>query len=133
MRMGYPSMKDIVNGINKGRVLNLPISKSDLDNAVQIWVRGWKNPTPVVIEPTRISLDKEAILCACIFYIGGLTCLMSVSQKINMCVVSYLANRKISKLQYIIMNTSPYKLTDLMAIQLIFYECMMINMFPKTK
>ena len=33
-RMGYPSMKDIVDGVNKGRVL--PISKSDLDNAVRI-------------------------------------------------------------------------------------------------
>ena len=27
MRMGYPSVKNIVEGINKGRVLNLPILK----------------------------------------------------------------------------------------------------------
>ena len=37
MRIGYPSVKDIVEGINKGRVLNLPISKSDFDNAERIW------------------------------------------------------------------------------------------------
>ena len=36
MRMGYPSVKDIVDGINKGRVLNLLISKSDFDNAERI-------------------------------------------------------------------------------------------------
>ena len=29
MRMGYPSIKDIVDGINKGRVINLPISRFD--------------------------------------------------------------------------------------------------------
>ena len=30
MRMGYPSVKDIVDGINKGRILNLPITKACL-------------------------------------------------------------------------------------------------------
>ena len=33
MCMGYPCVKDIVEGINKGGVLNQPITKCDLDNA----------------------------------------------------------------------------------------------------
>ena len=34
MRMGYPSVRDIVN---RGRVLNLPVTKNNLDNAERIW------------------------------------------------------------------------------------------------
>ena len=37
MRMEHPSVRDIVEGINRGRVLNLPITKNDLDNAERIW------------------------------------------------------------------------------------------------
>ena len=31
------SVRNIVDGINRGRVLNLPITKIDLDNAERIW------------------------------------------------------------------------------------------------
>jgi len=59
MHMGYPSVKDIVEGINKSRVLNLLISKSDFDNAERIWRKDMgsivrkstrKRPSPVEIE-----------------------------------------------------------------------------------
>jgi hypothetical protein len=59
MRMGYPSVKDIIEGINKGRVLNLPITKSDLDTATRIWGKDLgsvvgkstrKTPESVVVE-----------------------------------------------------------------------------------
>ena len=62
MRMGYPSVRDIVDGINRGRVLNLPITKNDLDNAERIWGKDMgsivgkttrRRPSPVVIEPTH--------------------------------------------------------------------------------
>ena len=36
---GCLSVKDIVDGINKGRILNLPITKADLDVATRIWGR----------------------------------------------------------------------------------------------
>ena len=36
MCMGYPSV-NVVDGINKGRILNLPITKADLDVAMRIW------------------------------------------------------------------------------------------------
>ena len=41
MRMGYPGVNDLVEGINKGRLLKLPITKSDLDNAELIWGKIW--------------------------------------------------------------------------------------------
>ena len=205
LRMGYPSIKDIVDGINKGRVINLPISRSDLENAEQIWGKDMGSvvgkttrtrPSPVIIQPTQVSMDKNIILCADIFYIGGLTFLLTVSRGLSMCMVSHMANRKVSTLKDLIMvqvsayqsngflisyllsdnesavtacipflnekgikvnqtsknehvpeveragrtlkervravwNTLPYKLTDTMVIQLTYYACMMINMFPK--
>ena len=119
MRMGYPSVKDIVDGINKGRVLNLPISKSDFDNAERIWGKDMgsivgkstrKRPSPVEIEPTHISVDKEIILCIDIFYIGGLTFLLSVSRHLNMYMVSHLVNRKLSTLKDLVnAQVSAYK------------------------
>ena len=39
MHMVYPSGRDIVDLINKGRVLNLSITKNDLENAEFIWKR----------------------------------------------------------------------------------------------
>jgi hypothetical protein len=119
MRMGYPSVKDVVEGINKGRVLNLPISNRDFDNAERIWGKDMgsivgkttrKRPSPVEIEPTHISVDKELILCIDIFYIGGLTFLLSVSRHLNMYMVSHLVNQKLSTLKDLIMaHTSAYK------------------------
>ena len=119
MRMGYPSVRDIVDGINRGRVLNLPITKNDLDNAERIWGKDMgsivgkttrRRPSPVVIEPTHISVDKEVILCIDIFYIGGLTFLLSVSRHLNMLMVSYLVNRKVSTLKDLILaQISAYK------------------------
>jgi len=57
MRMGYPSVRDVVEGINKGRVLNLPITKNDLQCRAHLGKRYWfdrretthKRPCPVVI------------------------------------------------------------------------------------
>jgi len=98
MRMGYPSVRDIVDGISRGRVLNLPITKNDLDNTERIWGKDMgsvvgkttrKRPSPVVIEPTHISVDKQVILCIDIFYIGGLTFLLSVSRHFNMLMVPF--------------------------------------------
>ena len=69
---GISKFKEIVEGINKDRVLNLPISKSDFDNAERIWGKDMGSivrrstrmrPSPVKIEPTYISVDKEIILC----------------------------------------------------------------------
>ena len=111
------SVKDIVEGIHNGRVLNLLISKRD--NAERIWGNKMgsivgkttrKRPSPVEIEPTHISVDKEIILCIDIFYIGGLTFLLSVSRHLNMYMVSHLVNRKLSALKDLIMGPkSAYK------------------------
>ena len=63
MCMCYPSVKDIVDGINKGRILNLPITKADLDVATRIWGRDLgsvvgkttrKMPETVVIDDRRM-------------------------------------------------------------------------------
>ena len=84
--MEYPSVRDKVNGINRGRVLNLPITKNDLDNAERIWEKdmgsivGKTLEIEQIIEPTRISVKKKVILCIDIFYIGGLTFQLSVSR-----------------------------------------------------
>ena len=76
MRMGYPKVKDIVDSINKGRILNLPITKADLDIATRIWGRDLgsvvgkttrKTPETVVIEHAESMTDKRIILCSIYF------------------------------------------------------------------
>ena len=37
MRMEYPSVKDVVSSINHGNVMNLPITKVDINNSFRIW------------------------------------------------------------------------------------------------
>jgi len=41
--MEYPSVRDKVFGINRGRVVNLPITKNDLDNAERIWEKDMES------------------------------------------------------------------------------------------
>ena len=57
MRMGFPSVRDIIDGI-KGRILNLPITKSDLDNDTKIWGHDLRS---VVGKTTRKTLDTVVI------------------------------------------------------------------------
>ena len=114
MRMGYPSVKDIVDGINKGRILNLPITKADLAVATRIWGRDLgsvvgkttrKTPETVVIEHAEPMTDKRIILCIDLFFIGGLTFLLSVR--------SYVASRKITALKAAVESqVSAYKSRD---------------------
>ena len=65
MRMVYPSVKDMVSSIysKHGYVMNIPVTKMHIDNAIQIWgpvkrsivdktIR--KKPDAVVIDPTNI-------------------------------------------------------------------------------
>ena len=54
MRKGYPSVKDIIDGINKRRILNLPIAKSDLEVAKRIWVRDFAS---IVGKMTRKTVN----------------------------------------------------------------------------
>ena len=111
--MGYLSVKDIVEGINKDRILNLPISNSDLDNAEQIRrdmgsiVGKAIRKRPSLVYKSCISVDKEIILCVDIFYIGGLIFLLSVSRHLNMYMVLHLVNRKSSTLKDLIMAETP--------------------------
>ena len=42
----------------------------------------------VVTEKSEIKTDKNIVLCVDIFYIGGLTFLLSVSRRLNMFMVS---------------------------------------------
>ena len=119
MRMGYPNVTDIIEGINKGRILNLPVTKSDFNTATQIWGKDLgsvvgktirKTPNTVVIEQSEPMIDKSVILCVDIFYIGGLTFLLSVSRNLNMYMVSHVASRKVSVLKDAISSqVSTYK------------------------
>ena len=113
MRMGYPSVKDMVSSINHGIFMNLPITKADIDNAIRIWgpdmgsVVGKttrNRPDKVVVDPTEINVGKNIILCTDIFYIGGLTFVMSISRGLCTSMVSHLENRKVSSLQKALMN-----------------------------
>jgi hypothetical protein len=124
MRMGYPSVKDIIEGINKGRVLNLPITKSDLDTATRIWGKDLgsvvgkstrKTPESVVVEQSSSMIDKDVILCVDLFYIGGLTFLLSVSRNLNLYMVSYVESKKVSALKTVLLKQiSTYKSRDFM-------------------
>ena len=76
MRMGYPDVRDIVEGINKGRILNLPITRTDLETAKLIWGKDLgsvvgkttrQTPETVVVEPAETISDKNIILCIDIF------------------------------------------------------------------
>ena len=52
----------------------------------------------VLVDPTEINVGKNIILCADIFYVGGLTFIMSKSRGIGMSMVNHLENRKVSSL-----------------------------------
>ena len=55
------------------------------------------------------------------FYIDELTLLMSMSQKINECMISYLANRKVFKLKCLIMtHIVAYKSKEFRVFYLLF-------------
>ena len=78
-------MKDTIDGINKESILNLPITKSDLDIATRIWGKDLgsvvgkttcKTRETVVIEHTEPTTDKIIILNIDLFFIGGLTFLL---------------------------------------------------------
>ena len=111
MRLGYPSPADIIEGINKGRIINLPITRADMETATKIWGRDLgsvvgkstrKTPEAVTIERSEEQeTDKKIVLCVDIFYIGGLTFLLSVSRRLNMFMVSYLSSNdsKVSNIQ----------------------------------
>jgi hypothetical protein len=64
-----------------------------------LWGRQRKTPATVVIEYLNATHDKNIILCIDIFYIGGLTILLSVSRYLNMYMVTHLQNRTMSTLK----------------------------------
>ena len=120
MRLSYPSSADILEGINKRRIINLPITRADMETATKIWDRDlrsvvWKStrktPEAVIIERyEEAEADKRIVLCVDIFYIGGLTFLLSVSRRLNMFMVSYLNWRTVTNLKSAISSqVSTYK------------------------
>ena len=58
MRLGYPYTADILESINKGRIINLPITRADLETVTKIWGRDLGS---LVGKSTRKT--PEGVLC----------------------------------------------------------------------
>jgi len=72
-----------------------------------------KTPETVVIEQAEPMVDKRIVLSMDLFFIGGLTFLLSVSRDLCLCMVSYVASRKITALKAAVESqVSVYKSRD---------------------
>ena len=81
MRMEYPSVKDIVSRINHGNVMNLLITKVNIDNAIRIWgpdmgsvvEKTTRNrPDKIVVYNTEINVSKNIIYVQTYFILEDL-------------------------------------------------------------
>ena len=121
MRMNYPSVKDIVDG-QQGKNIKLTHYQGkfgchnenlgeDLGSVVGKTTR--KTPETVVIEHVEPIAHKRITLCIDLYYIGGLTFLLSVSRNVCLCMVSYVASRNITALKDPVESqVSAYNLRD---------------------
>jgi hypothetical protein len=102
--LGYPSDKALVRMISSGGMVNSPISVHDVYNAVRIWgpnlgsLKGKttrSKPNVVTIEhlDEKIIIDKEIVLCMDIFFVEGISFLMTISRKLNLLTAHHIVDR----------------------------------------
>ena len=102
--LGYPSDKALARMITSGAMQNAPISVNDLYNAIRIWgpnlgaLKGKttrSKPNIVMIEPLdgTIIIDKEIVLCMDIFFVEGISFLMTISRKLNLLTAHHITDR----------------------------------------
>ena len=120
IRLGYPSVSDILEGIKNGRILNSPVLKQDFKNAIRIWgkdlgsIKGKTirtKPDRVIVETINVSVDKEVVLCADIFYISGICkFLLSISLRLTLLIATHLKDRTEASVREALMaHVSIYK------------------------
>lgn len=101
--MGRPSYRDLIQAVNRGTIMNCPITAKDINRAIQIWgpdlgtikgkmVRSTPDPVPSVDNFGSFE-EKEVILCVDICFIRGLEFLASISRRLCLLVVIYLPDR----------------------------------------
>lgn len=205
-KLGYPSIKDLVYSIRNGKILNLPITVRDVENAITIYGKDLatlkgkstrQKEDRVKTDPVIVNIEKHLTMCVDIFNIGGILFLLSITRKLELYVVGHLKDKSsktlmtalqvqiniykskgfiinmilsdneagfVSDKSYLeaqgisinftsknehvpeveragrqlkervrgIWNTLPYKLNQVMIVQLVYYCARTINMFGKT-
>jgi hypothetical protein len=101
--LGRPSYKDYIHAVNRGSILNCPITSKDISRAIEIWgvdlgsikgktVRITPESVPT-IETVGSFTDKEVILCVDLCKIRGLEFFLSISRRLCLLAVIYLPDR----------------------------------------
>lgn len=101
--LGRPSYKDYIHAVNRGSIMNCPITAKDISRAIEIWgvdlgsikgktVRTTPEHVPTV-EMVGSFSDKEVMLCVDLCKIRGLEFFLSISRRLCLLAVIYLPDR----------------------------------------
>jgi len=82
---------------------NVPVTISDFHNAEAIWGKDLASlkgksvriqPKTVVVDPTKVNIDKKLVMSLDIFYLGNMMFLLSITRRIQMYMVTHVKDRK---------------------------------------
>lgn len=131
-RLGNPSEKDLNYAITHRLIKDCPITVRDVARAKTIFgpslavVKGAtvrKAPEEAKIEPVdrSVVLKDKVILCIDIIWVSGLTFMLSVSRRLNLIMVRYIASRGVAALKAAVEAIiSAYKAAQFQVQSLIF-------------
>jgi hypothetical protein len=112
--LGRPSFKDFISMIKEGRIMNCPITVDDIHRAVDIWGKDLgailgrairHRPRSIRDDVYVREVQDNTILYMDLFFISGLTFVLSISKGFNVMVVSYADDRKADSVEKSITNT----------------------------
>lgn len=120
VRLGYPSVSDVITMLVNGGIMNSELKARDFANAEKIWGKSIgilkgkttrKKSNSIFIPKDPESRDVD--LSMDIFFIAGIPFLMSISSRMKLYVVTHLTDRKASTvLEAIESHISAYKVKD---------------------
>jgi hypothetical protein len=104
LKLARPSVEDFSRMVRDGKILNCPITVSDIKRWIEIKgkdlgvIKGRttrETPNGVEIEPIEAKLaDESIILAADIFFIEGVNFFISISRKLNLIMVQNISDRE---------------------------------------
>jgi hypothetical protein len=101
--LGRPSVKDFISSVRNNIIKNCPISVEDISRAISIWgndlgavVGRSTRKKPLVVDDNVFvrSQEEPIVLYMDIFFINGLSFLISISKRFNLITVRYISDRK---------------------------------------
>ena len=104
-KMGNPSEQALIRMIKEGRIINCPITITDIENANKIWGRNMayikgkttSHKAPIVTIDSNINYqtyDKNITIMIDIMYVETIPFLISVSKPLDMILINQIKNRK---------------------------------------